>query len=307
MASRRSPRDYDDIIERIARTQHGMVARRQLRAAGLPDSAIASRLRNRRLIRIHPGVFAVGHAALSTQARHVAAVLWGGDTSAISHLSAANLWEISRIPAPGVELTVVRSFRPVAGLLVHRSIALTRYEVTERDDLRRTTVSRTLQDLAASLTPWQITNMMNEARFRRRLRLETLHGIVVRSAHRAGNPCLAKALALHEGGSAGTKSFGEDTLLGGMLATRLPEPLVNVVVDAGRRAYELDFHWPAFRLNVEVDGSGHGVPHRTEADIQQDRDLTTAGWTVVRIPWEIVVDQTDRAVETVRSALAAAV
>ncbi len=55
-------------MARRAGRQHGVVSVEQLRAAGLDDSAIGRRLAGGRLHRVHLGVYAVGHMALTRHA-----------------------------------------------------------------------------------------------------------------------------------------------------------------------------------------------------------------------------------------------
>jgi hypothetical protein len=63
------------VIARLASDQLGLVARRQLIAAGLPESAILRRVANARLVQLHRGVYAVGHRHLRREAFWLAAVL----------------------------------------------------------------------------------------------------------------------------------------------------------------------------------------------------------------------------------------
>jgi len=50
----------------------------------------------RRLHRIHRGVYAVGHARLTLEGRYMAAVLACGQGAVLSHWSAAALWKLLR-------------------------------------------------------------------------------------------------------------------------------------------------------------------------------------------------------------------
>jgi hypothetical protein len=79
--TRRSPR--------LAGEQHGVVARRQLRALGLSLDAIDHRVASGRLHPLHRGVYAVGHRALTLRGRFRAAVLACGETAVLSHFAAA--------------------------------------------------------------------------------------------------------------------------------------------------------------------------------------------------------------------------
>ncbi len=62
-------------IAEIAHRQHGVVAHRQLVAAGLNPSTISRWARAGHLHRLHRGVYAVGHTDLSRHGRWLAAVL----------------------------------------------------------------------------------------------------------------------------------------------------------------------------------------------------------------------------------------
>src|SRR5215208_2253436 len=55
---------------------------------------IYARLARRRLIRVHQGVYAVGHAALSDRGRMIAALLAAGPGAVLSHETAAYLWKL---------------------------------------------------------------------------------------------------------------------------------------------------------------------------------------------------------------------
>ena len=79
------------MIRALAARQHGVVARRQLAAAGLTPSMLNERIVRGRLIAIHRGVYAVGHASLRREGFWMAAVLAAGPGAALSHRDAATL------------------------------------------------------------------------------------------------------------------------------------------------------------------------------------------------------------------------
>ncbi|MGI8595557.1 MAG: type IV toxin-antitoxin system AbiEi family antitoxin domain-containing protein [Solirubrobacteraceae bacterium] len=64
--------DIDGEIARRAAPQHGIVTRRQLLALGVGEEAVAHRARVGRLLRVHQGVYAVGHRPPSPLARAMA-------------------------------------------------------------------------------------------------------------------------------------------------------------------------------------------------------------------------------------------
>ena len=66
-ALKRVERVGDEAISALAACQHGVVSRRQLRALGFDDNAVAYRVRAARLHRLHRGVYAVGHPAVGVR------------------------------------------------------------------------------------------------------------------------------------------------------------------------------------------------------------------------------------------------
>ena len=94
---------------RIADRQHGRISRRQLLAAGVDRTRIERWLQDGRIRRMHTGVYAVGHAAPSLDARYMAAVLAGGDGAVLSHRAAAYKLALLRGTPPRPEVTVPTS------------------------------------------------------------------------------------------------------------------------------------------------------------------------------------------------------
>ena len=113
------------LIAAIASRQHGVISSTQLIAAGLTTSAIGRWVSAGRLHRIHRGVYAVGHTALTHRGRWMAAVLACGEGAALSHTDAAYLLDLLPPPANRgpVHLTVAGDGgrRRRDGLVVHRS------------------------------------------------------------------------------------------------------------------------------------------------------------------------------------------
>src|SRR6185312_5957673 len=122
----------DRWIAMLAGRQHGVVTAAQLAEAGIDKDGIACRRRAGRLHRLYRGVYAVGHRSLSWRGRWLAAVLAAGDGAALSHSSAAALWQFLR-PIPGpVHVLVGAAVRrkPRPGLRYHRSRTLTPRHIT---------------------------------------------------------------------------------------------------------------------------------------------------------------------------------
>src|SRR5918992_677381 len=116
----------DVAIARLAERQHGVVSLHQLQLLGLSRAAVSKRTQNGRLIRVHRGVYAVGHGRLTPHGRWMAAVLAYGDGAVLSHRSAAALHGIRPTSRRNVDIPLPsRSARPRPGIDVHRSTTLT--------------------------------------------------------------------------------------------------------------------------------------------------------------------------------------
>jgi predicted transcriptional regulator of viral defense system len=119
-----APQHPDARIAALARGQHGDVAIAQLLAAGLTRRQVETRLRSRRLHRVHQGVYVVGHAALTREGRWMAAVLACGDGTVLSHRAAAAHWGIRSRAAESIDVTLPRRTgrRSRRGIALHRLV-----------------------------------------------------------------------------------------------------------------------------------------------------------------------------------------
>jgi hypothetical protein len=91
-----------------------------LKRAGLTEQAIWRRVQSGRLYRLHRGVYAVGHEALTPKSHFVAAVYACGPGSLLSHRAAGALQGLLDATAV-IEVTARRGCKPKPGIVVHRS------------------------------------------------------------------------------------------------------------------------------------------------------------------------------------------
>src|SRR4051812_44104570 len=99
---RADPLERERAIAEIAERQHGLIAHRQLIALGLGRGAVRHRLENRRLHRVRPCVYAVGHGRLTLQGRWMAAVLACAEGTLLSNGDGAALWDL--LPVTGTRI-----------------------------------------------------------------------------------------------------------------------------------------------------------------------------------------------------------
>jgi very-short-patch-repair endonuclease len=249
----------DVILARLATHQCGVVGRDQLVALGFTRREINRRVDARRLIRLHQGVYAVGHEALSDRGRMIAALLAAGPGAALSHRTAAYLWKILPSMPSFVDVTLTdRKPRSRHELKIHRAVSL---ETTRHHGLLTTTPLQTIDQLKEP----DATRARAEALVQR---------LIPRTADDHAEP---------------TRSELERALLPALRRAGLPRPLVNHPVCG----HEVDFYWPQQRLIVETDGwATHGHRAAFERDRAHDAARQAAGFTVVRFTWRQVLEET---------------
>jgi very-short-patch-repair endonuclease len=292
MRGQKTEHPEDGAIADIARRQHGVVGRAQLVTLGLGADAIDWRVRRRRLHTVHRGVYAVGHLGLTRNGRFMAAVLACGDGAALSHFSAAVLWEMLRDRAWPVHVTAMQR-RRVPGVRVHWSPLDD--ERVRLDGIVVTTPARTLVDLADVAPRRLLERAIDEADY---LRLD-LGGLAPRHG-RCGGGVLASVLAVHTAGSTRTRSELEEMFLRLCDSHGIPRPEVNVRIEG----YECDFVWREAGLVVETDGgAAHGTARARERDRVKDARLLVAGWRVLRVTYVRLLGEPEAVAEDVRELL----
>jgi very-short-patch-repair endonuclease len=284
----------DARIGRLAARQFGVVARTQLRGLGVSARQVDRRVAQGRLVAVHRGVYAVGHAHLTREGTWMAALLAAGPAAALSHRSAAIAWAL--LPATAGERAVhvvlpgIHGCRGPAGVAVHRSRTLGPADVAVRDGLALTAPERTLEDLALGRT--------GERELRRMVDQAEALGLLRRPLDTTRRPRLRAAL---DAGPPLTRSELEDRFLALVDAHGLPRPRVNALVGA----YTVDFLWPDARLVAETDGFAHHRGRDAFArDRRRDRELQVAGLRVVRFTHADVTEDAAHVAATLGALLA---
>ena len=281
----RALRWADTEIAALAERQHGVVARRQLLELGVDRHAIRYRLLVGRLYVLHPGIYAVGHRAVSVAARDMAAVLACGPGALLSHRAAGSRWRLRPSARPGIDVTVPRRRGEREGIELHVGL-VPPDERTMRDGIPVTTVPRTLLDLAAVLRPDQLERAIEQAELLRLTDPLSLPVVLQRYPGRRGTATLRRLLAGAQLGATVTRSTLEERFLAFVADIGLPRPEVNAWLRLDGEWIEVDCLWRAERVALELDGHRvHGTRAAFERDRSRDRLLHVEGWTPVRITW----------------------
>jgi very-short-patch-repair endonuclease len=259
------------------------MSRQQLLRASVDPCAIKRRLRSGRLELVHRAVYGLPGTADLPLAAETAALLACGESTVLSHHSAATLWGLRPGTARPIHVTIPadRGRPRLTGVTVHRSTTITPVDVALHQNLPLTSAARTLLDVAAGLTDRDVERMLDEGLFALRiLTLAQINDVLARAGSHPGRARLSR-VAKNHAGSTRTGSPPEERLLTLIRAAGLPEPETQFPL----LGYRLDFYWPALRLAVEVDAYGtHGSRTRFEADRRRDaRLLTEEGIAVIRL------------------------
>lgn len=311
-----------EIDRRLAPTfasQHAVIARRQVLAAGGTDSYVQRRLSQERWAIAERGVYALGGVPWSWR-RNLAAVVLSVPTSVASHRAAATMlgarWD-DRALAP-IEVTVPTGLTPRRGFPRTEARAGQRVIVHEQRDHGR--VPSVLVDGIPTTPPLRLAvdlgGVVDFDRYRRAMSLLRRHHGVdwvaldkVYRRHsiqgRDGCGALRDLLERHFGEAGAPDEVVEGRCADLLVAAGLPAPEHQFVVKRpdGSTA-RIDLAYPEQQIGIETDGSIHGEEHVRIADNRRRNDLLLLGWTMLHFGWEDVVHRPDVVVATVRAALA---
>lgn len=281
-------------MDAVARRRHGVVTRAMLLEAGVSRDEIAQRLATGGLLRVHRGVYRVGHAAPLAEATYLAAVLACGDGALLGGLAACWLLRLTREAGPPtvwaprerrVPGVVCRRYRDPGFARGRRTIA--RIPVVS--------VPRALVDAAAVLGPGALSLVCHEAGVKHRTTPRQVQAVLPANAPGARN------LRAVMGGDADVSLSALESGFRKLLrAAALPLPRMNKVA-SGRR---VDCRWRAQRLTVELDSyTFHNTRHAWEQDRRREREAYARGDQFRRFTWGDVFEDSELMLAELRTLL----
>jgi len=267
----------------IAGRAFGVVTRTELLEAGLTPEEIRHRLRIGALIRVHRGVYRVGHVAPSTDASYLAAVYACGAGAVLGGTAAAWRYDTLKGPPPRPEV-IAPSERRVDGVVTRRG----RLRPSDRATFRgiaTLTVPATLVDLAGRLAIDELARACHEAGVRYRTTPRHVEAVLARRPNAAG---AANLRAVMSGEARVSLSRLESRFLELLREHGLPLPQTNRPA-GGRR---VDGRWPEQELTVELDSYGfHNSRYSWEQDHRREREAYARGDQFRRYTWGDVFEQ----------------
>lgn len=264
-------RTAEQIIARIAGRQHGIVTWAEMLAAGISAKEIRHRIEIGLLIRVHRGVYSVGHRVLTAEATYLAAVKAGGPGAVLCGRAAAYLLGLLKGPFPPQPEVMTRTERRIAGVKAKRVRELHRRDVTELHGIPVATVPRTLVDLAAVLDEDELAHACHLA--------GVIYGVgpskVERVLERRGRvPGARKLRRVMYGEVKVTLSVLEGEFIDTLKGEDLPLPDTNKRVGN----YRVDCRWTDLGVTVElVSFRYHNSYYAWERDHDREREARARG------------------------------
>lgn len=274
----------------IAARQHGIISVQQAIASGLSRDAIKRLVAGGSWRRIRPSVLQLWSPADAQEVwrqRLAAAALWLGDPACVSHRAAGALRELDGVKGPPLEfITTGRRRAAEPGLVIHR-LNLDPCDIEMHQNLRVTTVARTLVDIS-SVSASGVVELALESALRSRLvTLDEVRAALERSGRsHKGRGVLRYLLDEHPGRPA--ESALEVRVWRILLESGLPVPIrQHEVRHRGRLVARVDFAYPHAKLAIEADGYRF---HASAPDWRRDRvrqnALAKLGWIVYHATWD---------------------
>jgi len=281
-------------VAELAKGQHGIVGREQLRGLGLTSSAIGRRVEAGRLHPIHRGVYAVGHTAITRRGRWMAAVLASGDGAVLSHRSATALYGIWGSGVGEIHVSVPRKVRSTRSIRRHFSI-LSDDEREEVGGIPVTSAARAVLDLAAEKGEAAAESALRELEYLGIYGKVSLPALLARHPnHRGAQACREALEHLRDDPGGRLRSDLEERFIAFLDAKNIPRPRLNAWLSIGDDRYQVDCLWPEARIIAELDDwQSHGTKRGFRKDRKRDRRLGVAGYRVIRITEDQVLNEAD--------------
>jgi very-short-patch-repair endonuclease len=279
----------------LAARQYGVITRAQLRAAGLSNRQVDTRI-DQSLERMYSGVFRVAGSYPSARQRAMAACLWCGPDALLSHSTAAGLFQLPVASEEAFHVTVPPAVRRQADLVtVHRS-DVERRDRFQVDGLPVTSPSRTIIDLSSRLNGEELENTFESAR---RIGLLTKTVLERRASDRRVPAALREVLRVVD---ARPKESKLEVKVARLLRDHglRPDAAQHRVDD-----FRIDFVWLAILLGLECDGfDWHGNRLAWKRDRRRIARLEDLGWCLLHVTWDDVTQRPDETISRIRQAIA---
>lgn len=283
-------RDERPDFEKLSKGQLGLVTSAQLERAGYTIAAIKWAIADKRIARVHTGVYRLVGSTQTWNQTALAAVLYHPPGTVLSHATAAKLWNVEGLRAehpihvlPPKQVNLKLPPRVVR----HRSNRA--FDVHWHGPLPSTTLARTLLDVAESLDDEALEIALDSAQYRRPFLEQDLEDLIGtrKRKDQPGAQRIIDLLDLRAGVS--TESPLETKVRRALRKASVPSHQLQLdIFDGKRRVVRADFAWPQHRVVLHCDGyTWHGKRRQFDLDAEQRSTLAAIDWVSL-----IVTDRT---------------
>jgi very-short-patch-repair endonuclease len=281
------PTDPDRALAEIAASQHGVFRMEDAVRVGLSKRQVDRRV-GRTWSLVFDSVYRITGAPHAWRSDLLAAVFAAGPGAAISHRSAAALYELPGGRPDLIELSCIRWKRTIRpGLVVHESRRLEARDIQEVDAIAVTRPERVILDIAFHFPNANYLDLVIQSARRKRLvTYESTYEMFCRHARRGlkGVSALREALERWDPESRPTESEMETALVRVLRENGLPEPVVQYDVhDAnGEFVARSDAAYPAARIVIEYDSKQeHSDEFQIAHDARRRNAIQACGYSVL--------------------------
>jgi hypothetical protein len=299
--------ELDERIAELAARQHGVITYRQLVSLGASSSAIKHRARST-LVRVHPQVYRIRGAPVTTRARLLAAVLAAGDGACASHRTSSALFGIPGFQLSSYDITVPYGRRPRLDFPnIHFSAMPPDWHRRVVDAIPTTSIARTLFDLCGLLHPRRAERALDNALAREIVTIPACWRVFSDLAERGrkGSALMRELLLARGEGYVAPASELEARLLALLSDAGLPAPAREIDIgDVDGWVGRVELVYREAHVLIEADSRRHHTALLDrQADLARDNRFTADKWRVLRFTWEQITERPDYVVTTVRRAL----
>lgn len=292
----------------LASSQFGVLHVNQADRLGLSPRAISRRL-SRGWRKVHPGVVCIPGYPDTFEQRTMAAHLYAGSDSLLSHRSAGRLHGLDAIPESRIDITTPRRLRTKELAIHQRDVTTLRSRFF--GPIPATAIDQTIIDLAGVVNDVTLEIAIDSA-LRQGLTLVDRVAALLDSVGgrgTSGATALKGLLEQRAPMARPPESVVETQVLGLMRSFDLPSPVAQHLVSIpGSSDIRVDFAYPELRIAIEVDSvrwhSGLRAIHR---DNRRQNLLAARGWLVLRFEWDDIVGRPKWVAQQILAAIEARV
>jgi predicted transcriptional regulator of viral defense system/very-short-patch-repair endonuclease len=295
----------------------GLMTSQELLARGVTKARLKTRLQRGELTAVWHGVYGITELVTTVRARPggdeamraAAAVMALGAGNVVSHQTAASLHRLDVVGPRERSVVISRAAgtggrHSWQGVRVHTA-TLPEAHVTSEYGIPVTTVARTVIDLARMLPFGGGVVVADSALHRKRASKEDLRAVLRDCAQWRGSRRAAETVEFADRRS---ESPLESLARALFHEHGLPAPQLQVTLGGSDPIGRVDFYWPDFRTVVEVDGALKYSDPRVQAEMRarsqllRDAALREAGFEVVHLTWDDVVNRPDHVIAVLLAA-----